>query len=98
MQTEKEIKKLNETTIKRTPTDRHLTRMKAVYVDLNDTGTAWNRTCEISARQSIDCLTHAANDYAIQQGNLRIGVVNPNLSAALEAWPERPELPQPTLA
>ena len=91
---EEEIKKLDETKIKRTPKDRHLTRMKALYVDLNDTGAVWNRPCEISARQSIDCLTHAANDYAVQQANLRIGVVKPNLAGALEAWPERPELPQ----
>jgi AbiV family abortive infection protein len=94
-QAEKAIKKIEETTIKRTPKDRHLTRMKGLYVDLNDTGSAWNRPCEISARQSIDCLTHAANDYAEQQANLRIGVVKPKLGAALEAWPERPELPQP---
>jgi hypothetical protein len=69
--------------------------MKALYVDLNDTGTSWNRPCELSARQSKDCLIDAANDYAGQQDNLRIGLVNPNLVAALEAWPERPELPRP---
>jgi AbiV family abortive infection protein len=95
IQAEEEIKKLDETTIKRTPKQRHLSRMKALYVDLNDTGTSWNRPCELFARQSEDCLTHAANDYAVQQGNLQSGMVNPNLGAALEAWPERPELPRP---
>ena len=95
VQAEKEIKKLDETTIKRTPKNRHLSRMKALYVDLNDTGTSWNRPCALSARQSKDCLTHAATDYAIQQDNLRRGMVNPNLAAALKAWLERPKLPRP---
>jgi hypothetical protein len=96
MQVEEAIKKMDETKFKRTPKDCHLTRMKALYVDLNNTGTASNRPCEISARESTDCLMDAANDYAVQQANLRIGVVKPNLTAALDAWPERPELPQPS--
>ncbi len=32
---------------KRTPTDRHTMRMKAIYVDLNETGTSWSRPSEM---------------------------------------------------
>src|SRR5262249_913403 len=95
IQAKKAIEKIDKTTIKRTPKNRHLTRMKALYVDLNDTGAVWNRPYEISARQSIDCLMHAANDYAGQQDRLQRGMVDASLGAALEAWPERPELPRP---
>ena len=62
MQAEEALKKLDQITIGRTPKDRHLSRMKALYVDVNDAGAGWNRPCEFSVRQSIDCLTHAANE------------------------------------
>lgn len=90
------MEKLNEIKAKRRPTDRHSTRMRALYVDLDDSGIGWNRPSEMSRAEATNCLADAVNDYARAYDRLTRGVgLDPNLSAALDAWWERPELPPP---
>jgi AbiV family abortive infection protein len=82
---------------KRAPEDRHKWRMQALYVDLNDAGTDWSRPSEIPKAEAEKLLSDAANDYAVQRDKilnpLREG--KPELDEALQAWPDRPELPGP---
>ena len=83
---------------KRTPDERHKLRERARYVQLNDTGTSWNRPCKISQDEAREFLGDAANDYRaeydrIQQGSIQY--IDDELFHALQAWPERPELPRP---
>jgi AbiV family abortive infection protein len=80
---------------KRAPVDRHKMRMQTLYVDLNDTGTDWSRPTGIHNADVERLLSDAANDYAVQRDKilnpLREG--KPELDEALQAWPDRPELP-----
>jgi AbiV family abortive infection protein len=82
---------------RRAPTDRHSTRMRALYVDLNESGTGWSRPCELTEGEAMNCLLDAVNDYALQVNNHLqpeiLKSVDPALAAALDAWPERPPLP-----
>lgn len=89
---------------KRTPDDRHRTRMRALYVDLKDLGDGWDRPAEIGRDQAHEIIEQACNDYSVQYSNLRTWLENPDspqseaLRAwirALPGWPERPELPVP---
>ena len=73
--------------------------MKALYVDINASGTAWNRPCELSQVEATNCLADAVNDYSSQVRRLEPEILSTEdlkLAAALEAWPERPPLPPPT--
>ena len=86
---------------KRTPDDRHAARMCALYVDLQDSGLDWSRPSQLPSddakkllNDAINDYNDAINDYAGQWGRLN----NPddqNLRDALEAWRDRPALPQP---
>ena len=86
--------------IKRTPADRHSTRMRALYVDLKDSGNAWNRPAELPELEATNCLIDSANDYSVQAHNrLQREILlydDPALAAALDAWPDRPALPPAT--
>jgi AbiV family abortive infection protein len=61
---------------KRTPADRHKARMRALYVDLNESGSGWSRPIEMTDDAARAHLEDAANDYAMQwdryQGSLEI--------------------------
>lgn len=97
-QAREELDSLNEIKTRRTPTDRHMTRMKALYVDLNDSGTGWNRPSELAMVDAKNCLMDIANDYAGQVDRLRIEMVralDTRLAEALDSWKERPSLPPP---
>lgn len=71
--------------------------MQGLYVDLNDAGTDWRRPCVIHKAEVEKLLSDAANDYAAQRDKM----LNPRregkteLDEALEAWPDRTELPVP---
>lgn len=93
------LDELTQSQRRRIPTDRHKARMRALYVDLDEQGTGWNRPVEMpnDARALIE---DAANDYALQydrfQGRLEIlAHIEPKLADALAQWPERPALPAP---
>jgi AbiV family abortive infection protein len=93
---DKELEKITQSQIKRTPEDRHKSRMKALYVEPVESG--WNRPAETSEAAARDFLTDAINEYAIQQQ----AYVDPDLGdpvfhAALGQWHDRPELTPATL-
>lgn len=93
------LDEVNERKRKRTPHDRHTARMRAFYVDLNELGSDWTRPSDISAREAIDCIFDATNDYAVQRDRfITPGVLEgdeADFAAALAAWPDCPELPSP---
>jgi hypothetical protein len=74
--------------------------MRALYVDLKDSGDAWSRPAELPELEATNCLTDAANDHSLQAHNhLQREILlhnDPELAAALDAWPERPALPPAT--
>jgi len=68
--------------------------MCALYVDLQDSGLDWSRPSQLPSDDAKKLLNDAINDYAGQWDRLN----NPddqNLRDALEAWRDRPALPQP---
>jgi AbiV family abortive infection protein len=83
---------------KRVPGDRHEQRMSALYVDPVSIG-LWNRpSLAITLMSAYEFLNDARNDYSIQQcdryTNLEmVNAIDPELGAALEQWPDRPQLP-----
>jgi AbiV family abortive infection protein len=84
---------------RRAPGDRHETRMQAFYVDLDDSGT-WKLPERITRREASKLLNDALNDYVVQRermvslSELR-AFGEPGLADELEAWPDRPDLPEP---
>jgi AbiV family abortive infection protein len=52
------------------PNARHTARMHALYVDLKDSGTDWNRPLDVPQDESKKLLGDAANDYAGQWDRL----------------------------
>jgi len=83
--------------LKETPSERHQTRMEALYVDINDDGQTWNRPCETEKDLAHGALEDAMNDYRNRRGNLLtpavLEAIDADLNAAVQAWPDRPELP-----
>jgi AbiV family abortive infection protein len=96
---DEQLKQLDEKKLKRTPSDRHSTRMRAMYVDINDGGTDWNRPAAISEGEAATCLADAVNDYAVQVDKLnQIEMLKKDdaiLAAALDDWLDKPPLPAP---
>ncbi len=84
---------------KRAPEARHNSRMRALYVDLEDSGSTWNRPSAVSQDECKKLLNDAANDYAGQRDRMNPellrGIGEPKLADALEGWRDRPELPGP---
>jgi AbiV family abortive infection protein len=99
-QIDDQVKQLDQTKVKRTPADRHSTRMRAMYVDINDGGTDWNRPAAMPEGEATNCLVDAANDYSIQANKLNkiemLRALDAPLAAALAAWDDKPPLPAPT--
>ena len=95
--------KVNQTGLramaKHAPEARHSSRMRALYVDLEDSGSAWNRPSEVSQNECKRLLNDAVNDYAGQMHRMNPDSLRemeePKLADALEGWPDRPELPGP---
>jgi AbiV family abortive infection protein len=55
---------------KRAPDARHAARMRALYVDLTDSGTDWNRPLDVPGSDSKKLLNDAVNDYAGQRDRM----------------------------
>jgi AbiV family abortive infection protein len=81
---------------RRTPSDRHLARLKALFVDPNDAGTAWNRPAAFAKDEAFAMLVDACNDYSHFLRSLVVGGKRERLRRELEHWAERPDLPEPT--
>jgi AbiV family abortive infection protein len=94
------LKQIDESKKKRTPTDRHEERQKALYVG-PVSETEWNRPATISAMKAYEDLEHAVNDYSVCycQGYIEPGDmlrhIDPDLHKALEQWSDRPTLVPP---
>ena len=84
-QAEQVIQTAQKAWSQRAPDGRHQTRMAAFYVDLDDSGLRWKRPAEQVTAEAKKLLTDAVNG--------KLG--DPKLADALEAWPERVELPGP---
>jgi AbiV family abortive infection protein len=96
---EKVIQECLEVMAKRAPGARHKSRMQALYVDLDDSGSAWSRPSEVPQGECKKLLNDAANDYANQMRRMNPdwlrGMGDRKLADALEGWPARPKLPEP---
>ena len=99
-QADEQLKQCDELKLKRTPANRHSTRMRAMYVDISDDGTGWNRPTAMTEGEAKDCLVDAVNDYAVQVNKLNefatLRALDPPLALALEDWRDKPPLPVPT--
>jgi AbiV family abortive infection protein len=97
------LDKITKLMQKRLPTDRHKSRMAALYVDVEPvSGNKWNRPAETSPAAAQKFLNEAVGDYAVQYGQSYITSpdpilkhIDPELYSALEQWSGRPELPRP---
>jgi AbiV family abortive infection protein len=96
---DKQLKDIDELKAKRTPGERHSTRLKAMYVDLNQVGTEWNRPHLLPRGEATNCLTDAINDYSVKQDRLTQldipKITDPDLATAISGWNDRPALPLP---
>jgi len=99
-QADQQLKQCDQLKLKRTPEYRHSTRMRAMYVDISDDGTGWNRPTAMMEGEARDCLVDAVNDYAVQVNKLNelatLRALDPSLALALEGWRDKPPLPAPT--
>jgi AbiV family abortive infection protein len=95
---DKQLEKIDQLKLKRTPDDRHRQRMKALYVDILSEE-QWNRPAqEVSPTDAYEFLADAMNDYGLQrlQRYMDLPLLkadDPELHDALMQWSDRPELP-----
>jgi AbiV family abortive infection protein len=98
-QAEEVIQTALKSLAKRAPEERHSARMRALYVDLQDSGLEWIRPSQMLQAEVQKLLNDAANDYAGQWNRLDPdhlrALGDAKLGDALEAWNERPALPEP---
>jgi hypothetical protein len=95
------LTRISETKNKRVPSDRHKSRMSALYVEPISEH-RWNRPAETSPAFAHQFLQDAANDYAGRYHNgyskstaAILKEFDPELYNALEQWSDRPELQSP---
>ena len=94
---DEQLKKIDDPKAKRTPGERHSTRMKAMYVDLNEGGADWSRPHLLPKGEATNCLTDAINDYSVKRDRLTeldiLKICDPELATAISGWNDRPALP-----
>jgi AbiV family abortive infection protein len=94
---DEQLKELDKIKSKHTPGSRHSTRMKATYVDINDSGFDWNRPVALPEGEATNCLVDAINDYSVKVDGLGKPEIlkhhDASLADALEAWNDKPPLP-----
>ena len=95
---DRQVGKIDQLKLKRTPDDRHRLRMKALYVDILSEE-QWNRPAqELSRTDAYEFLTDAINEYGVQRErymNLQLLKANDpdEIHDALVQWSDRPQLP-----
>jgi AbiV family abortive infection protein len=94
------LKQIDDKKARRTPDDRHSTRMRSLYVEPSSSG--WNRPADMAAQTAHDFLQDAVNDYSLRYSQGYIASVQSILKAidadlynALEQLADRPQLPPP---
>jgi hypothetical protein len=95
------LTRISETKNKRVPSDRHKSRMSALYVEPISEH-RWNRPAETSSVFAEQFLQDAVNDYSGRYHNgyskstfAIMKDFEPELYNALEQWSDRPELQLP---
>jgi AbiV family abortive infection protein len=84
---------------KHAPAERHEKRLEGMFVDLEDSGTAWKRPSKaISQEDANRLLTNAANNYSGPLHHFMDPTLlqDSELADALNAWTDKPALPLPT--
>jgi AbiV family abortive infection protein len=79
----------------RAPGQRHAARMRALYVDLQDSGAGWNRPVNLSRREATRSVLEAMNYYAIVYDRLRPEMVIASMHEAAAAEADREFVPLP---
>jgi AbiV family abortive infection protein len=92
----KELQRMIDRLARQAPEQRHGARLRALYVDPNDSGTDWNRPASFPQDEALRLLLSTANDYSVFRGLLDTRDDYERARAEFEAWAERPELPPPT--
>jgi len=93
---DKQVKKIDQLKLKRTPDDRHRLRMNGLYVDILSEE-QWNRPAKrVSQTDAYEFLNDAINDYRMERSQryLELHTLkanDPELHDALMQWPDRPE-------
>jgi AbiV family abortive infection protein len=91
------IEKIDKLKAKRLPDERHATRMRSLYVDLNEAGSDWVRPSSITEAEARTTVQDAVNDYSVQRDRLTtpgiLAAVDPSLAKAFESQGNRPALP-----
>jgi hypothetical protein len=77
------------------PRERRAFRERGLYVDPSTDGSIWERPRDFRGDLAEQELYHALNDYSGLRANLAEAEQYADVRAALEEWPERPELPRP---
>ena len=81
---------------KNAPGERHQARMTSLYVDVRDDGCGWNQPHETNKNDAFQTVNHAMGGYGVRKFTVLtpgvLKVKDPELSAALEAWDDKPEL------
>lgn len=95
-----QLDKAMKTVRRRTPSQRHEMRMKALYVEPTDSGHGWNRPSQeySNGRVVLRFLNEASSDYAAQYSRYASGYIpeeEDELFRIIQEWNERPELPLP---
>lgn len=81
------------------PGKRQALREGAFYVDLDEAGARWSRPGALARDKAFSVVMEAHQDYAILRGLISVSPMRRyvDLRRRLEAWSERPELPDPAL-
>jgi len=96
---ERGIRKIDAEMTERIPKERHIERMKSLYVDPKSE-TEWNRPADRSAREAFEFLVDAMNDYRGPHQRYRVDSPiseilledDPELYGVLEKMTDRPTL------
>lgn len=92
-----QLKQIDDIKTKRTPSDRHDKRVKALYVE-PISQTEWNRPSVTTATTAYEFLVDAVNEYRVRQdrcvssADSILKIDDPELYNALQQWSGRPAL------
>jgi AbiV family abortive infection protein len=83
---------------KRNPQQRHLIRIRGLYVDMNESGSGWLRPSARDSSEAINEIVDGVNDYAAERDRLRDEVLeedNPGMARARLTMSLKITLPEP---
>jgi AbiV family abortive infection protein len=92
---DEKLKIVTDAKTKRTPADRHRLRMKCLYVDIESNGLGWRRPHDLSAKEALEAITDALNDYSVQRDRLINVPGDPPMMKAFDTIRPVPDLLPP---